>query len=243
MKDDMTDDSYDFGEDDGVVPASDPRFDAWIAKAAATLNAPGAIPRAEMWSAIQAARNTAHDAQAGRVPGVLPLRRNPWRLVSVIAAALLLGVAFDRLILERVERADVASVPAASTAPTDTSDVSHLYRMVAGQTLTQAEALLTAYRAGGVAERDPATAAQMARWGRDILGSTRLLLDSPAGKDPQLRSLLLDLELVVVQIILRSGAPLDVSDRGLIDRAIEDRNLLPRIRSAVPAGPIAAGAD
>jgi hypothetical protein len=111
--------------------------------------------------------------------------------------------------------------------------------MAAAQTLTQAEALLTAYRAGAERERDPIAARQLGSWGREVLGSTRLLIDSPAGDDPQLRALLNDLELVLVQIIQLSGAQLDAGDRELIDRALQDRDLLPRIRTAVPAGPAA----
>ena len=107
--------------------------------------------------------------------------------------------------------------------------------MAAAQTLTQAEALLIAYRGSEVPERNPAAARQLGSWGRQVLSSTRLLLDSPAGTDPQLRPLLDDLELVLVQLIRLSGAPLDASERALLDRALQDRNLLPRIRTAVPA--------
>lgn len=233
---------YDFGEDAGVVPPNDPRFDAWVGKVAPTLNAPHAVPRAEMWEAIQAARKTASEAQAGRVPGVTPLRRNHWRLMSLIAAALLLGVAIDRFALRQVESPStpVASAP---VAPADSSDPSRLYRMAAAQTLTQAEALLTAYRASGVADQNPAAARQLGSWGREVLSSTRLLIDSPAGDDPQLRPLLNDLELVLVQIIQLSGAPLGATDRALIDRALQDRDLLPRIRTAVPAGVAGPASD
>src|SRR5688500_7144923 len=98
MKNDMNDDRYDFdqgagpdfGTDPDVVPHDDAAFDAWIEKVAPTLNAPNAAPRLEMWTAIQAARRTA---------GVAPRRRNPWLLISAIAAALLLGVAIDRVAL------------------------------------------------------------------------------------------------------------------------------------------------
>ena len=240
MKHDLNDSRYDFGEDADVVPPTDPAFDAWVAKMAPTLNAPKAAPRGEMWQAIQSARATAEDAQAGRLSGVIPLRRSSWRLLSVIAAALLLGVAIDRVALRSADRqsAPVAAVP--SSTPADSTNPSRLYRMAAAQTLTQAEALLTAYRAGSARERDPAAARQLGTWGREVLGSTRLLIDSPAGDDPQLRALLNDLELVLVQIIQLSGAQLDAGDRELIDRALQDRDLLPRIRTAVPAG-IAAG--
>jgi len=212
-------------------------FDTWIASKAPMLNAPGPAPRDDMWAAIQASRATSQDAAAGNLPGVTPLRRSPWRLMSLIAAALLLGVAIDRVMLRPTEQGTtpVAAVPTAG----DSADPSRLYRMAAAQTLTQAEALLTAYRASD--PRQNAGTAQLGRWGRDILSSTRLLIDSPAGSDPQLRALLSDLELVLVQIIQLSGAPLDPADRDMIDRALQDRDLLPRIRTAVPAGAVAGG--
>jgi hypothetical protein len=113
-----------------------------------------------------------------------------------------------------------------------------LYHAAAIQTLAQAEALLTTYRrADEVAgARDQESMLQAARWARDVLSSTRLLLDSPASRDPQLRALLADLELVLAQIVQLSGTPLQAGERELIERAMRDRDLLPRLRSAVPAG-------
>ena len=111
-----------------------------------------------------------------------------------------------------------------------------LYRLAARQTLVQAEALLTAYRASDAQPRDQEAMRQAGRWARDVLTSTRLLLDSPAASDPQMRALFTDLELVLAQIVQLSGAPLQASERELIDRAMRDRDLLPRLRSALPAG-------
>lgn len=220
----------------------DKAFDAWIAKAAPRINEPGATPRAEMWREIQGAMRASQAAQSGDVPGVTPLRRTPWKLMSVIAAALLLGVALDRMVLRRADRAEpqVASLP---PAPADTVAVTRLYRMAASQTLTQAEALLIAYRATSETQRAAIGAAQLGQWGRQVLGSTRLLIDSPAGHDPQLRALLEDLELVLVQIIRLSGPSPDPTDREHVDRALKDRNLLPRIRTAAPAVPAAATSE
>ena len=129
---------------------------------------------------------------------------------------------------------------AAVTQPQDLpalpdSTVQTFYRTAAMQTLAQAEALLTTYRhAENV--RDPQAMQQAARWARDVLSSTRLLLDSPAGRDPQMRTLFSDLELILAQIVQLSGMPLQARERELIDHAMRDRDLLPRIRSAVPAG-------
>jgi len=116
------------------------------------------------------------------------------------------------------------------------STVQTLYRTAAIQTLVQAEALLTAYRGAESGSRDPQALQQAARWARDVLSSTRLLIDSPAGRDPQMRTLFTDLELILAQIVQLSGTPLQARERELIDRAMRDRDLLPRLRSAVPAG-------
>lgn len=214
----------DFGPDADVVSHDDPAFDAWIRKMAPTLNEPNAVPRLEMWAAIQAARRTA---------AAPPRRRTPWILMSAIAAALLLGVGIDRVAVQRPDSPG-APVAVAPTAPlSDPGDPSHLYRLAATQTLTQAEALLTAFRSPQQSRTDTR---QLGTWGRQVLGSTRLLMDSPAGNDPALRALLNDLELVLVQIIQLSGAELDATDRALIEGALDNSDLLPRIRTAVPAG-------
>jgi len=235
-------DTIDFGPDDKLPPMSDAEFDAWITRVAPTLNAPNATPRSDMWKVIEAAAKTSSDAQAGRIPGVTPLRRH-WRLMSVIAAALLVGVAVDRMAVRRERTQSMASTsPVNASARPDSADPSKLYRLAAAQTLTQAEALLVAYRASDIPGSNPQDLKQLGSWGRQVLTSTRLLLDSPAGGDPQLRALLDDLELVLVQIIRHSGAPLDTTDRDLIDRALQDSKLLPRIRTAVPS-PIPADAS
>lgn len=122
---------------------------------------------------------------------------------------------------------DLSNADSAATA---------LYHAAAVQTLVQAEAVLTAYRGVEATGRDPQAMQQAARWARDVLSSTRLLIDSPAGRDPQMRALFTDLELVLAQIVQLSGTPLQDSERDLIDRAMRDRDLLPRLRSAVPAG-------
>lgn len=128
-----------------------------------------------------------------------------------------------------------SSEPNTDVAPRD-SVTQTLYRTAAIQTLVQAEAVLTAYRGAESRAPDPQAMQQSARWARDVLSSTRLLMDSPAGRDPRMRSLFTDLELVLAQIVQISGTPLQAGERELIDRAMRERDLLPRLRSAVPAG-------
>lgn len=110
-----------------------------------------------------------------------------------------------------------------------------VYTLVATQTLAQGEALLTTFRtARDPAELDPAIGA----WARDVLFATSLLLDSPAGDEPVLRGLLEDLELVLLQITRLSGSPADSVERAWIHETLRQRDMLPRLRTVVPAGPV-----
>ncbi|PYO76359.1 MAG: hypothetical protein DMD67_08800, partial [Gemmatimonadetes bacterium] len=73
---------------------------------------------------------------------------------------------------------------------------------------------------------------------RDLLATTRLMLDSPAAKDVRLRGLLEDLECLLAQIAqLPAGA--DREDVQLISQGLEQRSVLLRLRTASPAGPAA----
>ncbi|MBX6362306.1 MAG: hypothetical protein IRZ00_00430 [Gemmatimonadetes bacterium] len=129
--------------------------------------------------------------------------------------------------------------PAAPGEPAEDGRNLTLYRFAAVQTLNQAELLLTSFRseARRQAEVDP----QLAAWARDVLSSTRLLLDSPAASDPKIRGLLEDLELVLAQIVqLRAGGA-RAEDVELIEHALKQHDVLPRLRAVVPAGPVSAG--
>ncbi|HJR54723.1 MAG TPA: hypothetical protein VJ982_13540, partial [Gemmatimonadota bacterium] len=125
----------------------------------------------------------------------------------------------------------LAAAPAPDRPKPRPAEATDLYRLASQQMLGQAEALLVQYRSDVAAERmDPA----IGRWARDVLTSTRLLLDSPAAEDPGMRDLLEDLELVLAQIVQRTGQ--GTVDDEMIDRTIEDRDLLPRLRGAIPVG-------
>lgn len=108
------------------------------------------------------------------------------------------------------------------------------YRLAAVQHLTRAEALLTSYEAEARAGRQDD---QMQAWSRDLLSTTRLLMDSPAGRDPKLRPLLEDLELVLAQI--QQATTGVTSDRDIVVEGMQKRGVLPRLRTAIPAGPSA----
>jgi hypothetical protein len=110
----------------------------------------------------------------------------------------------------------------------------------------KAEALLVAYRADTL---EAALDARLARWVRPMLADTRLLLDSPAADDPRRRRLLEDLELVLAELtrLAPTGAvaatdsasapsSLQRTERQIIDGTLRRGQLLPRLRTLVPAG-------
>jgi hypothetical protein len=106
------------------------------------------------------------------------------------------------------------------------------YQLVTQQYMKQTEALLVSYRGDA---KNQVMDATIGKWAKDLLSSTRLLLDSPAASDPQRRQLLEDLELVLVQIV-RLTPRSSTEERDLIDNTLKDADVLSRLRTAIPAG-------
>jgi len=105
------------------------------------------------------------------------------------------------------------------------------YRVAAMQHLLTTEALLVSLRSDVRAGRRDTT---IAGWAGELLGTTRMLMDSPAGRDPQLKQLLEDLELVLAQISRLPGARGEAADLGLIDDAVRHRQIMTRLRALSP---------
>jgi hypothetical protein len=108
------------------------------------------------------------------------------------------------------------------------------YAALTAEHLGRVEMLLTSYRTeserGSV---DP----QITSWAGDLLGTTRLLLDSPGTSDPRLRKLLGDLEIVLTQITQLDAEKGSRKDElQLIDQSLRSHDVMTRIRGATPAG-------
>lgn len=186
-------------------------------------------PLEEMWRAIEAQRM-----------GVRPItKRRHWGAVPVwlaAAAALVIGVGIGRY---GMPQRTVTSAPAESVATRPNlargeavlldGQLDVPYEVATSRYLGQTAALLTSLPSeNGIGETD----AQFSAQARDLLQTTRLLLDSPAGDDPELHALLSDLELVLAQVAgLRSAR--DREELDLITGALEQRDVLPRLKSAV----------
>lgn len=126
---------------------------------------------------------------------------------------------------------DVPGAPTLDAAVGGTTDRSLPYQVATRQHLGRSESFLTSIRAeldeGGA---DP----QVGPWARSLLVRTRLLLGSPAASDAETRRLLEDLELMLAQIAIAAEARDrgETRETGILDRGLEEGNLLYRLRSA-----------
>lgn len=202
---------------------SEERFEAWLKKNADEYHRPpGDIPREEMWEAIASAR-------ASR--SVIPTQRHRISLTRyAIAASLLIGAGIG---LGYWMRGPVVGSAVLITSSTDPDSVvrNTTYEAASVAHLSAVESMLTSFRTTPPNAHDVA----LRRLARDLLVTTRLLMDSPAAEDAVRRQLLEDLEYVLAQIVLLDpNAPAE--DRAVVDRAIAREQVLTRIRSSIPAG-------
>jgi hypothetical protein len=84
--------------------------------------------------------------------------------------------------------------------------------------------------------RDGKSLEYSATQARDLLATTRLLMDAPQRLDPHLQGLLEDLELVLAQIARLPAKP-DAPDVYLIDQALDQRDVIPRLRVFLAENP------
>ena len=238
----------------------DARFEALMHDAARTYNRPPPLADAEadaLWAAIDRAvpaagaplderpalsvvrGDAASDALPNEVRRRAPLWKNAWLRT---AAGILLGVALGRASVRPAPAAGAAgasasaatslvadAAPAADAAPSDELTSEYLGR---------AEALLAALPDELRARRaDPAYLSRADA----LLLQTRLLLDSPTSADPALRSLFDDLEVVLAQVV-RLRADSDPTRIDFLNQALEQRDVLLRLRDAVADNAVADNA-
>jgi hypothetical protein len=182
--------------------------------AARAYHAPGDAPREEMWRAIAAGRAQRRVARRG-------MRRLQWGLA--LAATLVLGIGIGRLASP--------GGPLRGGAPLSTGSAT-AYRVAAGQYLARTEVLLTDFHAES---RKRPLDPQFLAAARDLLTTTRLMLDSPAADDPHLAGLLQDLELVLAQISQLPAGPGTRGEVDLINQSLTHSSVLTRLRAATPA--------
>lgn len=221
----MTDDQLHNNQDThDTLP--DEALDRLIVSARASYHVPPAPDLDALWRGVE--------AQRGR-RGTRMIATRWWR-VAGIAAAIVFAFTLGRVSVRSagVELPMVASAPGTGANTPASTPVTTTTSELLGQTAV----LLTALPADGA---DPASDRRFAQQAGELLTTTRLLLSSRATEsDPALRTLLEDLELMLAQVArLRAGETR--TERELITEALQQQNLVPRIRT-IAAG-LGAGAD
>lgn len=215
------------------------RFDKLMRDAAETFRRPPEPPIDEMWAEIEARAGLANQTSDQSVSPFTPLvaKRRGFRIPSWIgiAATLVIGIGIGRgstaigHVTIPVDRDPVVAIGPSSAIPRNDPSLDRPYELETSQYLGQTAALLTALPSevkAGHSDR------QFASRATDLLARTRLLMDSPAANEPGMRDLLEDLELVLAQVVrLRTNA--NRTDLDIINRALEQRDVIPRLRTAV----------
>jgi hypothetical protein len=222
---------------------NDDRFEDLMQDAAHTYRKPPVADFDAMWKSIEA---TLDDKQViSSIGGDIPVvqsttalgadgrahqRRGTSRVTQrlAIAATLVIGIALGRASMSVTTRQPVA--PVSSVVAANDESASLPYEVETSKYLGQTAALLIALpsevKAGRANE-------QFVNRAGELLGRTRLLIDSPAASDPRMRDLLEDLELVLAQVVRLQNDTTSRTELDLISRALEQRDVIPRLRTAV----------
>ncbi len=180
-------------------------------------------PLDAMWNRIE----------AEAFPQEAPRRIGKWiRTLLPLAATLVLGFGLGQVAppLLRGGR-PAAAANAAAPEPGDGSPARHAetgapFVGIATDYLERVTALLVTL---AEESRRGAPLRHSTDQAQDLLATTRLLMDAPGGMEPHLFDLLEDLELVLAQIVRLPNRPA-APDVYLIDQALDQRDVLPRLR-------------
>jgi uncharacterized membrane-anchored protein YhcB (DUF1043 family) len=199
----------------------DKKFDDMLMAARTRYRVPPEPSREAIWAGIE--------SEAFAPPVVR--RSNQWQFGWKLAAAsLIIGVLAGRM------SARIGGEPAGMMANANqvaevsmVSDASRPYQQTTEEVLGRSAVLLAALRSSDLKQID---AEQMSNQATRLMNRVRLLLDSPAANDPQVQNLLLDLETTLAQIA-RMQPSRGKTDINLINEAVAQRDIVPRIQSVV----------
>ena len=215
----------------------DEEFNSWLRDSARSYNEPPAPDVEGMWAAIeneqfgksvQVTTTVPTSVAASFAPLRAPWYNSGWMRV---AAALVIGVGLGRVSRSpssppaTVQQTEVtAHAVAGSTVlqPVMNSPEANKYM---GETIALL-ASIQSQTGNGAQDKKLVSGAA------DLLNTTRFLLDSPNTNNQNVRALLEDLELVLAQIVQLSNKG-TAGDVEMIHQAMEQRDVMPRLRTAV----------
>jgi hypothetical protein len=182
----------------------------------------------DMWQAVQSAAFGQPSTSDGRQTSNIRRRFTAAHLLP-LAATLVIGIGIGRFALPASGSSAAHDPVDVKLAQSDSVALEEPFQSTTSRYLGQAVALLVSLPAD--VREGRANEPYMGR-AHDLLLTTRLLLDTPASADPRFRTLLEDLELVLAQVVRLQSAE-SSEELELIRQALEQRDVLPRLRSAV----------
>jgi hypothetical protein len=145
---------------------------------------------------------------------------------AALAATLIAGILIGR----------TSTLPGAIETPvvaTPRGGLPTPYRVAVGEHFKQAETVLALFAMEPDLYSDADTDADLSQAARSLAVTTRLLIDSRAGEDEEMRRMLLDVELLLVQIARLVGEQ-DAAERQVVREGLEDSAVLSRLRQLIP---------
>lgn len=222
---------------------NDDRFEELMQDAAHTYRTPPKADFDAMWKSIEVTLDqkqvissiggslpVAQSTRGLDVDGAFRRTHQASRITQrlAIAATLVIGIALGRASMS-ISKAP--ATPAAATVASNNESTAPMpYEVETSKYLGQTAALLIALPSEVKAGRADE---QFVNRAGELLSRTRLLIDSPAASDPRMRDLLEDLELVLAQVVRLQNDTTSRTELDLISRALEQRDVIPRLRTAV----------
>jgi hypothetical protein len=213
----------------------DDELDDLLRDARRTYNTPADPPLDAMWAEVERAAFAPAKTRWGGARRSLSFRAASLAAAATLTLGVGLGWYAARRIAPSAANGSAIAVAGSAVMPPSSATTTIADTPVAATTsqyLGQTAALLVALRRDAESGR---TDRRFATQASELLSTTRLLLDSPAALDPEMRNLLQDLELVLAQVAripARPRSPASRAELELITRALDQHDVVPRLRSA-----------
>ncbi|MEP6831810.1 MAG: hypothetical protein ABJB74_00390 [Gemmatimonas sp.] len=206
----------------------DEEFDNWLRAEARNYNEPPAPDVEGMWAEIEKQHFNKSTPMLAVTPLPAPWYNSGWMRV---AAALVIGLGLGRVSLSPVTATTTAQPTVVAAQAIAGSSVLQpaMNSPEANKYMGETIALLASLQSD---TRNVAQDKQLVSGAADLLNTTRFLLDSPNATNQNVRGLLEDLELVLAQIVQLSNKG-NAGDVEMIHQAMEQRDVMPRLRTAV----------